>query len=75
MGNKHEYWKFEFITDNDERAKGPANATWEEHVVNIPLEIDMGRPVTKRQITAYIHKRYETTQPVKVWPHTPWWME
>ena len=74
MEDTHEYWAFEFITDSAERAKGPANATWEEHVVNIPLEVDMGRPVTKRQITAYIQRKYETTKAVKVYPHTPWWI-
>ena len=56
--DKHEYWTFEFVTGVTCPIMGP---------------IDMGKPVTERQIIAYIRKRYETTQPIKVYPHTPWW--
>ena len=37
--------------------------------------IDLGKPVTKKQILKVIRKRFETTKNITVWPTTPWWNE
>ena len=59
MKDKHEYWTFEFAGDSAPITMGP---------------IDIGRPVTQREIVAYIQRKYETTKAGKVYPHTPWWI-
>ena len=35
--------------------------------------IDVCKPVTEKEIRAYIKKRYETDLPFDVWKTTPWW--
>jgi len=37
--------------------------------------IDLGKPVTKKQILKVIKKRFETTKNITVWATTPWWRE
>jgi len=38
--------------------------------------IDKSKPVTEREIRAYIKKRYEVPDAkFDVWPTTPWWVE
>jgi len=59
MSEKHEYWTFQFTNDPSPIVMGP---------------IDIGKPVTAQEITKYIKKKYETSLPVQVWPHTPWWL-
>ncbi len=45
---------------------------------NSPMEgpIDMGKPVTEKEIRKYIKKKYEAGHlAVDVWPHIPWWSD
>jgi len=37
--------------------------------------IDLGKPVSEREIRKAIKKRLETDAPFTVWSTTPWWRE